>query len=89
MYEIKIPASWHGGLRQLLRNYCLATISAGCYLLQHNTEHRQFTAEVINKNISLNQHHLRPGSFSAPVSAWCEALEAGWVAAQGKNPSLV
>ena len=51
MYEMKIPASWHRDLRQLLRNYCLATISAGCYLLQHNAEHRQFTAEVIKKNL--------------------------------------
>lgn len=41
------------------------------------------------KKPSLNPHRLRPGSFPAPVSAWCEALEAGWVAAQGKNPSLV
>lgn len=78
MYEMKITAWWHRDLRQLLGNYCLTTISAGCYLLQHNTGHKQFPAEVIKKkkNISLNPHHLRPCSFPAPVSAWCEALEA-------------
>lgn len=31
MYEMKIHASWHRDLRQILCNYCLATISAGCY----------------------------------------------------------
>lgn len=89
MYEMKIRAWWHGDLRQILRNYCLATISAGCYLLKHNTEHRQFTAEVIKKSISLNPQHLRPGSFPAHVSAWRKAMEAGWAAAHGEDPSLV
>lgn len=57
MYEMKTAAWWHGDLRQRLRNYRLAAISAGCSLLRHNTERRQFTAEVIKKKkISLNPH---------------------------------
>lgn len=85
MYEMKIPAWWHGDLRQPLRNYCLAAISAGCYLLRHNAEHRQFTAEVIKK-ISLNPHRLRQVVSQLPFLLSAKPWRlSGWVP-KGKIP---
>lgn len=53
----------------------------------------QYWAQAIycrgHKKISLNPHHLRPGSFPAHVLAWHKAVGPGWVAAHRKNPSLV